>query len=228
MPKRTTKRQLEKNERTRQSILESALKVVGRVGYSRASIAKIAEGAGISAGTFYLHFESKNDLYDQLLPWCQIDLKEFVDDYLDGYRCYMDFEERSVRAFFNYLLVNPSFYRVLLEAEVFAPKAWNTYVRTREKDYMNVLETAWKANEFPDYELSELDEVCGLLIAMRRSLFVKYVGGRKNPKPIPETAIRTYLDFVCGALHASNMDEIIQIWRHRNAPAQKKAVGTFA
>jgi AcrR family transcriptional regulator len=48
-------------------LLESARQVVAREGYERASIDLIAENAGFSKGAFYSNFESKEEIFLELL-----------------------------------------------------------------------------------------------------------------------------------------------------------------
>ena len=115
-----SERQNEKNLKTQQDLLQAARKIVGRVGYASASIARIAEAADVSIGTCYLHFKSKEDLFDQLLPWCNIALSKYVARRTQGASCYMDFEERNIRAFLDYAVSEPSFVRVLIGRRSFS------------------------------------------------------------------------------------------------------------
>src|SRR5215469_4346849 len=59
---------MEKHEDTRRRLFQAAIKVVGKYGYAGASVARITAEAGVAQGTFYLHFESRQVLLDQLLP----------------------------------------------------------------------------------------------------------------------------------------------------------------
>ncbi|HVP05321.1 MAG TPA: TetR/AcrR family transcriptional regulator [Dehalococcoidia bacterium] len=52
---------------TRQRLLESALAVFARNGYERATVDEIVREAGFSKGAFYVHFESKEDLFWEML-----------------------------------------------------------------------------------------------------------------------------------------------------------------
>src|SRR5882762_5560618 len=61
-------RRNEKHIVTRRRLFAAAIKVVGKYGYAGASVARITEEAGVAQGTFYLHFESRQVLLDQLLP----------------------------------------------------------------------------------------------------------------------------------------------------------------
>ena len=46
----------------RERIIQSARKLFNRHGFSDVSVAQITAGAGLTHGTFYSNFDSKNDL----------------------------------------------------------------------------------------------------------------------------------------------------------------------
>lgn len=54
-------------EETRQRLLEAAVGVFARNGYERATVDEIVREAGFSKGAFYVHFESKDDLFWAML-----------------------------------------------------------------------------------------------------------------------------------------------------------------
>lgn len=51
----------------REQVLRHAKRLFARKGYHRTNIADIIARAGIARGTFYLYFENKRDLFDELL-----------------------------------------------------------------------------------------------------------------------------------------------------------------
>ncbi|WP_197283605.1 TetR/AcrR family transcriptional regulator [Mycobacterium sp. Marseille-P9652] len=57
----------EQREQTRRRLIEAAGRVFCRVGFEAAPIDVIAEEAGFSRGAFYSNFESKDDLFLELL-----------------------------------------------------------------------------------------------------------------------------------------------------------------
>lgn len=59
--------QKERNEQTRQALLEAGSSVLREVGYARTSVAEITRRANRAHGTFYLHFDNKRDLVSVLL-----------------------------------------------------------------------------------------------------------------------------------------------------------------
>jgi AcrR family transcriptional regulator len=54
-------------EETRQKLLDAALGVFARNGFERATVDEIVRDAGFSKGAFYVHFESKEDLFWEIL-----------------------------------------------------------------------------------------------------------------------------------------------------------------
>jgi AcrR family transcriptional regulator len=64
-PKRLSRE--ESRALTREKLLASAYEVMARVGYEGASIERIAEDAGFSKGAFYSNFESKEEIFLELL-----------------------------------------------------------------------------------------------------------------------------------------------------------------
>jgi AcrR family transcriptional regulator len=55
------------NPEREQRILNAAEKLIAQYGYDKTTVSDIAEGAGISKGAVYLHFESKETLFDVLI-----------------------------------------------------------------------------------------------------------------------------------------------------------------
>ena len=64
-PKRLTRE--ESRALTREKLLASAYEVMAREGYEGASIDRIAEEAGFSKGAFYSNFDSKEEIFLELL-----------------------------------------------------------------------------------------------------------------------------------------------------------------
>ena len=58
----------------KQAILDAAVTVFARYGYHNAKIAKIAEVAGVGAGSIYLYYENKADILLQIfqIAWEQV------------------------------------------------------------------------------------------------------------------------------------------------------------
>jgi TetR/AcrR family transcriptional repressor of nem operon len=73
----------EKKERSHETILESAARLVRERGISGASVADVMKGAGLTVGGFYAHFASKEDLVDEALRRTGAALRERLFARLD-------------------------------------------------------------------------------------------------------------------------------------------------
>ena len=78
-PGKVTKlNRVERNAWTKRKIFDAATKIVGKYGYAEASVARITEEAGVAQGTFYNHFENRQELLDQLLPMIGTAMVRFI------------------------------------------------------------------------------------------------------------------------------------------------------
>lgn len=66
--------------RTRQGLMEAAMKVIDRDGYLAARIDDIAGELGASRATFYLHFDSKAAVIRELMPSVVEGLAPIIDE----------------------------------------------------------------------------------------------------------------------------------------------------
>lgn len=186
----------ERAEGARQTIFEAAEKVVGRHGYADASINRITEAAGIAQGTFYLYFESRQALFDELLPHVGQDMLHFIRDRVTGAKDVYDLEERGFRAFFAYLKDNPGFFRILNEAEIASPAAFRKHFKLLTQHYVDSLRRALNAGEIRRYGEDELETIAYMFMAARSYLYLRYVKGRARVRSLPEPVIQTYMKMV--------------------------------
>lgn len=187
----------EKAAATRQRLIEAAAEVVGEFGYADASVARITARANIALGTFYNYFDTRQALFDTLLPELGQDLIAFVGDRVHGSRDTMEMEERGFRAFFEYLAANPGFYRILNEAETMAPKAHHKHFEALASRYVAALKKGLARGDMPAYSEADLETIVYLLMAARSYLTLRC--GLTGDK-LPEDVVDTYVKFVRGAL----------------------------
>ena len=189
--RRITRKQ--KSEMTRKSLFDAAARVVGRYGYADASISRITNEARVAQGTFYIYFKSRQDLLDQLLPTLG---EAFVASIRNRVRPITDGvmrEEERLRAFFDYACEHPEFFRILHEAEMFAPKAHRRHLLNLERGYVHALKATWSRGEMPGFDESELEALTYILMAARDYLAMRYSFWDGKPKRIPEHVIGAYM-----------------------------------
>jgi AcrR family transcriptional regulator len=207
-PKRTKPkpklRRAEKVEENLRALFRAAAKVVGDVGYTAASIASITQAAGLAQGTFYRYFDSRQDLFDQLLPHVGEDLVEFLSKRVTGAEDIYEVESKALRASFDYLLDNPGFYRILNEAEFAAPKAYESHFRNLVKRFQASLERSRRNGQLRGYRPEELETLAYMLMAIRGYIHYRYGKASTGENvPIPEAVIKTFLKFLRGGLNGA-------------------------
>lgn len=199
-PKKAKKTRAEKSIENRNSILQAAAEVVGELGYAEASIARITQRAGLAQGTFYLYFDSRQALFDELLPHMGQGLLDFLHSRVEGSSNMLDVEERGFRGFFDYLQRNPSFFRVLNEAEVAAPHAYEEHFDKLRSRYVESLERSWSRGQLAGYERRELEVIAYILMAARSYLYLRYSKDESGPKPIPDWVVGAFMKFTKGGM----------------------------
>ena len=110
------RRSKEDAEKTRQKVIEAALKLFSRHGYSQTTLAMIAAETGYSRGPIYWHFKNKDELFQAILGYSQTPLQQMVAkaaSEVDPRRAIDDFvaewfrlliEDRAYRQSFEILL----------------------------------------------------------------------------------------------------------------------------
>ncbi|MCA9634099.1 MAG: TetR/AcrR family transcriptional regulator [Myxococcales bacterium] len=73
-----------KSEVSRQQVLEAAVRALAERGYARTSVSDIAAAAGMSKGAVHYHFESKDELIEQVLAHCADVMRERVREAWDA------------------------------------------------------------------------------------------------------------------------------------------------
>lgn len=193
------RKRLSREERAagaRQAIFAAASKVVGQYGYADASITRVTEAAGIAQGTFYLYFDSRQALFDELLPHVGQDMLHFLHDRVAGAKDIYDVEERGFRAFFQYLKENPGFFRILDEAEIAAPVAHSKHFKVMTDRYVEALERARNTGHIKRFDRDELETLAYVFMAARSYLYLRYIKGKSTARSLPEKVIRTYMKLV--------------------------------
>ncbi len=190
-----------RSEEVRKAIFAAAAEVVGERGYADASISRITEVAGIAQGTFYLYFESRQTLFDELLPTVGKEMLEHVRKSVVGAKSVFDVEERAFWALFEYLDLRPGFSRILREAEFFAPVAHERHYKVLCDRYVESLARGIQSGEIRRFSRDELETIANMLISARSYLVYEARRKLRIGEPVErEEVIRTYMKVVKNGL----------------------------
>ena len=141
-PRRKRLSREEKARLTRGSLLNAGCAVVAAEGYAAASVAKIADMAGVAHGTFYNYFEDRQALFDELLPYEGLRMRESVEKVARNVPSGIEREIVRFEAFLNYVIENDGFYRILYESEIFAPRAHEAHMTNIVQGYQRTFRRA--------------------------------------------------------------------------------------
>lgn len=190
----------ERSEFTRRALFDAAVAVVGEVGYANAMIAEITARSRIAHGTFYNYFESRQDLFDALLPELGGEMLAFIGNETRACEDALEREERGFRAFFAYLKKRPEFYRILYEAEVFAPEAFKRHTETVARGFVRALQRAVNEGQLEPRAASELEAIAFMLMGARYYLCMRFARGDSAKIVLPQWVTQTYMDLVTKSL----------------------------
>lgn len=195
---------------TRRRLLEAAEQVFAELGYTEASVSRITERASIGQGTFYLYFDSKLELFNELVEDLNRRVRQAMSEGAKGASGRIEAERAGFRAFFRFTADHPALYRVVREAEFVSPGALRLHYTRIVEGYIEGLEAA----QFND-EIGDIDPTIaawalmgiGEMIGMRWVLWGDGAssGGSADPMgsgttEVPEHVLDEMMRFIEGAL----------------------------
>jgi AcrR family transcriptional regulator len=174
-------RRAEKSLANRRALLRAAAELIAEHGYEGAIVARVAERAGLGAGTFYIYFETRQHMLDVLLPELTDEMLGRIAGKLHGSRDYLDMEERAFRAFVRVIDQTPGLFRIINEAQVAAPTAYTEHIERTISSYVASLERGHREGFVKGVVPAQFRELAYMLIGARNNLYVAYVNsGRKR------------------------------------------------
>lgn len=194
----------ERGQRIRQALFDAAAAIVGEHGYQGASISLITQRAGVAQGTFYNHFESRQDILDQLLPTLGQAMMAHIRQCASPGKTVLEKEELGFRGFFAFLRENPNFFRILNEAESFAPQGYQAHLDQVARGYVKFFNSARKRGQLPDFDERELEAIAYVLMAARSYLAWRYVYGEEKHDDVPNWVVSAYMKLVAGGLRPTD------------------------
>ncbi|GGC89459.1 hypothetical protein GCM10010994_54120 [Chelatococcus reniformis] len=182
--RRIKKTRAETSEGIRRAIFLAAAAVVGKYGYADASISRITSVAKVAHGTFYNYFDSRQDLFEQLLPALGEILLQHVTESVAAVSDPVAREEARLNAWFEFLKIHPEFYRILNEGEVFVPEIYRQHVENFGDGFLRTLRRAKERGDLRDFTDDEIEPIAYILLAARSYLTFRYArGGSKAAVP---------------------------------------------
>jgi AcrR family transcriptional regulator len=182
---------VERNAWTKRRIFDAATKIVGKYGYAEASVARITAEAGVAQGTFYNHFENRQQLLDQLLPKIGLDMVRFIRQRTGTAHAARQEIERF-GAFFDFIREVPEFLRILNEAEFFAPIGYQKHLDNISTAYVRILRRARHSGAIVDFSDEEFEAIVHMFMGARGYLSRRYSYTDGAVTAVPDHVISAY------------------------------------
>jgi AcrR family transcriptional regulator len=155
---------------TRRRLLDAAEQVFGELGYHEASVVKITESTGVAAGTFYLYFDSKKAIFDELVRDLNRRVRHAMREGSDRGGSRLESELLGFEAYFRFTSEHPALYRIIRQAEFVSPEMLRYHYDRLSENYVEALRAAVATGEIgkldPDVAVWALMGV-GEMIGMR-------------------------------------------------------------
>lgn len=207
----------ERGNRTRAKLLAAAEQVFADLGYAEASIVRITEAAGVGQGTFYLYFDGKKDVFDELVEDLNRRVRHAMAEGSRGAGTRMEAERAGFAAFFRFTAEHPALYRVVREAEFVSPDALRMHYTRIVSGYIEGLTQAREAGEIGDVDPTVAAWVLmgiGEMVGMRWVLWGgdSPAGSDADPTAsgtshVPPAVFDEVMRLISGALRATDGSE---------------------
>jgi AcrR family transcriptional regulator len=190
----------QKTESTRARLIAAAAKVIGKYGYGGCSIARITRRAGVAHGAFYLPFKSQQELFDQILPTLGHVMLDAISHAIRDSTDIVELEQRGLEENFAYLSKHPYMYRVMNEAELYAPNAFKTHMDDMIARYSRSLHRSLLNHQVHDFSSDDLEALAAMLMGARAYLLMRFCADKSSIKPLPPEMVDRYIRFVVHGL----------------------------
>ncbi len=152
MPNTAKTPKTKRGEATRQKLLSAAESEIGSKGFSEASISSITTAAGVGQGTFYIYFDSKEEILRALVQNYSKSVRQFLTDATASATTRVEKERQGLKAFIDYVREKSDFYLIVHESLFIDPEIYQHYYRSFSEGYSKRLQRACD-----DGEIIEID-----------------------------------------------------------------------
>jgi AcrR family transcriptional regulator len=154
---------------TRARLLEAAEEIFAELGYHDASVVKITEAAGVAGGTFYLYFQSKKEVFDELVRDLNRRVRHAMKEASSQGRDREEAERLGFEAYFAFTAEHTALYRIIRQAEFVSPEMLRYHYEKLAEGYVEGLRDAAARGEIGEldaevtsYALMGMGELIGM------------------------------------------------------------------
>jgi len=140
----------ERGRRTMRKLLDAAALEFGERGFHEASIATLTARAGVSIGSFYVYFDSKEAIFRALVADMGHMTRAWIAERVAGAPDRLAAERLGIAAFIEFVRAHKNLYRVVMESQFVAADAYRAYYDTWAASYDRQLRAAAQKGEIRD------------------------------------------------------------------------------
>ncbi|QOD94515.1 MULTISPECIES: TetR/AcrR family transcriptional regulator [Microcella] len=206
-----------RGERTRRAILDAAEHVFAELGYAESSIVRITERAGVGQGTFYLYFDSKLQVFEELVDDLNRRVRHAMTEHATDDMSRIEREREGFRGFFRFTAEHPALYRIVREAEFVSPRSLRLHYSRIVDGYIEGLTAARERGEVGDIDPTVAAWALmgvGEMIGMRWVLWGEEGASGASADPlasgttdVPDAVFDSMMRFIENALAARGTQE---------------------
>src|ERR671937_1935556 len=137
---------------TRARLIEAAEQIFAELGYHDASIVKITEAAGVAQGTFYLYFQSKKEIFDELVRDLNRRVRHAMKEASAQGETRLEAELLGFGAYFRFTAEHTALYRIIRQAEFVSPEMLHYHYEKLAEGYVEGLRESMAKGEIGDIE----------------------------------------------------------------------------
>lgn len=177
-----------KGMQTKTNLLMAAEKIFGQKGYYETSVVNITQEANVAQGTFYNYFETKKEIFDELIRQYSRELRLTIKKEMSDSKNHEDAQRKGFKAFFNWVKRRPNLYSIVQQAVVVDRDLYRWYYGKLADGFLKSLSAGVRNNEF---KAIHLETVAYCLMSIGQFLGMRWVywEGEDIPEEVFDTAM---------------------------------------
>ena len=164
-----------KDKNPKGQLLEKGIELFSRYGFSGVSVADLVTASGLSVGTFYHYYSSKEDLAHQVIGQISWRLRKYINKNIGLRLSRIEQELRGIFLFYNYFREYPDQYKVIRQAEFVVPEAAKEYYDRFEAGYLRNLK---------DIRIEDKAATANFLMGLAHFLGLEFLGIKEFDDPV--------------------------------------------
>lgn len=128
--------------KTKAKLLDAACREFGARGFHDCMIVDITQSAGVGLGTFYVYFESKEEIFRELVSYMGHLTRAYIAQRLEGIKNRLEAEKIGLKAFIEFARGHKDLYRIVMESQFVVPDAYHQYYENFHSAYETNLKGA--------------------------------------------------------------------------------------